>query len=301
MYYTDLNQMYSDLLGKNVLVNKNSTTNEFFNGEVILINDQVFKQMEIHYKVLYEFVLFRRKIEELRENYSLVFKADETWKNKLEKLEGQDLDNIKEKVFIDINRLLNNFIVSFKTLMADILEKHKLPKIFGENSEELNQFKLKTNEWYEKYFSYRFFTRLRDFSVHYDLPLQIVGITADFSGERKIDININLLFKKSVLLQFKDIKNKFKVEFETFNEEFELKPILEEFGFFFSDLYKILIKISGNRYLTPAKYFKTHINQFSNPITVSYGKMTSNSGIIDSWTKTINIEAIDEILKNENQ
>lgn len=299
MKYTNLEEMYTSVIGRYILQNENNTTNDMAKGGILLISAQELTEMELHYEVLNEFVLFRRKIEELRTNYKLLLNADITWEKKLEKLHGQDLVQIQEKIFIDINRRLNNFIVSFKTLMADILEKHKLPKIFGADSDELKAFKLKTNDWYNNQFSYRFFTRLRDYSVHYNIPLQIANFKVNFDKEKEkqLTVRMNLSFRKSTLLEFKEIKRIFEKEFEQFDNEFELKPLLKDFNFLFDELYQTIVKISGNRYLTPAMFFKRQIERFTNPITVSFGTVVSDGVNVNPQTKVINSLAVEEILK----
>ena len=108
MKHTSLEVMYTSLIGRHLLQNENNTTNDFAKGEIHLITQDELEIMESHYETLFEFLLFRRKIEELRTNYKLILNADTTWKKRLEKMQGQNLVQIQEKVFIDINRRLNN-------------------------------------------------------------------------------------------------------------------------------------------------------------------------------------------------
>ena len=287
--------------GKYILINNSSDTNNFLKSDVFLIQKNEYDKLEKNDEILHEYLELSRKVKELKANYNLILNARSYWESKLETLEGHNLSKKNEYVFISFNRRLTNFVVSFKTLIDDIILKHKLPKIFGKDSEEVKKFKAKTSKWYDENFSYRFLIRLRDFSVHFKMPIQIVDFDINFDEkrEKKLIVEIDAKFRKETILEFKDMRRIFEEELKNFPPKFDLIPILKEFDFFFDEIYRALIEISNDRYVNCAKFLNSRVNKFDDPKDVSYGviSLLSDKRTIGPITNKVNIRAIKEILK----
>ena len=67
---------------------------------------------------------------------------------------------IMEKIFLDINRYLLNFLSSVRTFLDHT--ETKLKTVYGSNSVQVNKFKKKCSVEYDSNFSYRFLYKLRN-------------------------------------------------------------------------------------------------------------------------------------------
>ena len=89
--------------------------------------------------------------------------------------ESTDLDEgeLFEEIYINANRLFTSFLSSFR-LFVDNIEIYLRIK-YGEESETFMTFKSKTRELFHKYFAYRFFYALRNYSQHMYFPINCCG------------------------------------------------------------------------------------------------------------------------------
>lgn len=293
----DLARFYQRLVGKYILLNETNKETGMAVGGILQVDKDVIDNLNDAYDIMNEFTLFKRKVEEVKNNYNAIFETHEYWTERIRKAPGQDSTELQESVYIDANRRLNNYIVSLKTLVDDFLVKKYIPKIFGKESGELAAFKKQNSEWYDSNFAYKFLLRLRDYSVHSDMPIQIVHFDYDFDKDREPDLNLEITskFRKSTLLKNKELRAKCGDELKEMPDEILVEPILKQTEFVFEAILKLIIEISGDRYTNPADYMNAQIAKVKNPVTVSFGTVTMEGTNVGPRTNILNRDTIDLI------
>ena len=242
-------EMYTKLENSFVILNEKSEEFGIAEGGILPISENIYTELKQANEILYEFNLFKRKTQEVKLNYQSILDSENEWTSVLTDNKGDSSTLFQEQIFIDVNRRVSNFIVSLKSLVDDLLIKHKLPSIFGNDAVE--HFKKKVSSWYDTKLSYKFFIRLRDFAVHYDLPIQIVSFSYDYDEERdsQIQVQFEIKFRKETLLNNSTFDSKLGLDLKLYNNTFPLMPFLEEIEFIFDEILKAIISISDSRYM----------------------------------------------------
>jgi hypothetical protein len=93
----------------------------------------------------------------------------------------------------DVNLILNSEIIKTLALAEICLDYFEAFIKRRNDNETLEFFKKLTHDSYDNLFSYRFSNQLRDYSIHYALPLEFVKIT-------KSPINVNNTKSESIIL-----------------------------------------------------------------------------------------------------
>ncbi len=103
-------------------------------------------------------------------------------------------------IALNINRLLLNYIFSFRTYI-DHLETF-LKRQFGGSSQEVKDFKKLTGNFYDNHFEYRFVYKLRNYAQHCGLPMDYFSINPSIFNNI-YDVKIITQFDpKSLLVKF---------------------------------------------------------------------------------------------------
>ena len=76
---------------------------------------------------------------------------------------------IMEKMVLNINRFLLNFLSSVRTFLDH--SETELKRNYGNSADILKRFKEICSESYDNCFSYRFLSRLRNYSQHCNMPI----------------------------------------------------------------------------------------------------------------------------------
>jgi len=279
---TSQNQLanfYKDNVGQYIILNETNPSYGLAQGGMKAINEDQFNSLKSASEILYEFNLFRRKKEEIEMNYFDVQNFTEEWKEKLKNAEGQNSTHLQEPAFIDCNRRLTNFIASFKTLIYDIIHiKYVGSKLYGTESDQFKWFKDRTKTWFDGHFAYRFFIRLRDYSIHSAMPVQIVHFKYDYDEKRneKININVESKFRKSTFLESSKF-NVLRKDFESYGDEFPLWPIMRDVEPLFEQILDAVIQVTGDRYINAAKTIFNLVSDIPNPVTLSFGQIVQAS------------------------
>lgn len=177
-----------------------------------------YKELEDVQQRILEFRYFARRIKEIELNYDCLIITIEQYEL-LSRTKGLEISQL-DLCFIDINRLLINFIDSFK-FFIEYLGTHF--KKHGEASHEYNIFKRFTVYCYESYFSYKLFYNLRNYSQHNDFPLFYFKEERDYrTGEREVKMG----FSKLSLLKDRDLNKKIGADLRSYPECFPVKPLL---------------------------------------------------------------------------
>jgi hypothetical protein len=200
---------------------------------------------------------------------------------------------------LNLNRMFLNYLSSFRTLIDHIEAITK--KKYGKDSVESLKFKQITNSIFDKYFAYRFFYKLRNYSQHCGIPIDEfeISLTAvdidKFRPEYKIDFSSNELltnYKEWGAILKSDLQKK---------DKFSIFPLLEEMKLALDEFWLSIITIYETDIQEAIDFINAnsgHLNNlnsivciFSNIKTDDYGNMkyfTSNNipfDIIKELTK----------------
>ena len=94
---------------------------------------------------------------------------------------------------IQSNRRLFNFIGSFVSFIDH--SKTYLSRKFGKDSKELIEFIKATNFHFDNCFGYRFFCKLRDYTIHCGMPMGNISVTANRN-------DLEGIYEQTVTLKF---------------------------------------------------------------------------------------------------
>lgn len=147
--------------------------------------------------------------------------------------------------FIDINRIVLNLLSSIRTYLDH--NETNLKRNFGKESIEFKMFKKLTSECFNNYFSYRFLSKLRNYSQHCGLPTGSMSIVNNVKGN-----TLRLSFVRDELLEsFESWGSIVKPDLQKQSKEFDIIPLLQE-------KVELLKNINENISLMLSKKIKNH-------------------------------------------
>jgi hypothetical protein len=159
-----------------------------------------------------------------------------------------------ENVYLHANRLLLNYLSSFRTYIDH--SRAYLSKEYGKKSTQLNKFDKLLSFHFDNNFCYRFFYKLRNYAQHCGIPLDSVSFKSNYDRPNsEIKGHLQALFEPKNLLEnydswgplvTKDLTNS-EEAFELRELRHTMKPIMYNIHFNFEKF-----TISKNK--TSAKY-----------------------------------------------
>ena len=173
---------------------------------------------------------------------------------------SQDVNYIASKkincddILMRVNKAIFNYCSSFG-MYIDVIEKN-LSKI---SKDKVKSFQTKCKELYDNQLEYRFFAKLRNYIVHYDMPFDSHEINFE---------NSRVICHKQHLLKFKGWKT-VKYDIEKMDDEIDIVGMLKEMN---KNLAIILLEFQAlisdnivNAYETVVKFMKKYnlTNEFS--------------------------------------
>ena len=233
------------------------------------IPEQDLDELRKFNEIILEFKYYQRKVKEIELNYLDYKSKYDFYKEKLAKKNIQKSKDF-DLIFIDINRVFVNFITSIRTFVEH-LEK-KISRKYSKNSQEYLSYKKFVGNCYDKYFSYRFFYHLRNFSIHTDYPINSFFSDYEYDEDRNIKkFEFKVEFQKSHLLKDYDIKKKLNFDLCSYNEKFPVLPLVESILEPVSKFIPFIINLDHNYYLKAAEYIGDYILRFDpkNDISIS--------------------------------
>lgn len=245
---------------------------------------------------LHDFLYYKRRLKEIEFNKKAFFETKEYYTNLYKKSYNQTIDyDFKEEAYIEINRCLINFISSFKSFTEHC--ENKIKSMFGDNSEQLVEYKSVESGLYDKYFSYRLLKRLRDYAIHAHYPIENVSfdlITFDLS---KTDCwyEVKVLFSRDKLLGNKTIKQKLGNDISLQEPSFDVSPFIFEVFDLVKIVLKQFIKIAQTDYIESAKRLIT-LSDTHRQDNLSLTKMQFIGYRIDYDSKILPISLAKELI-----
>ena len=244
-------QAVASLENKCIIYNETNDDNGVPEGLIIEVDQNTIDQLDAANKIINDFTLIKRKIVECRQNFLDVYDGINYWNEKLTVTGRQAQMELHESMYIDINRRFTNFTTSFKSLIEDFLMRRIIPKITDNDVDAIAKFKAFNDEWYHKNFGYRFCLKIRDYAIHYKMPIQVVGVDSDFNKDRlpKYKASLYVKMRQSTLREYAKLDRLFKAEGSKYNEYFPVFPVLEELEYVFDNIFKVVIDIFENTFL----------------------------------------------------
>lgn len=130
-----------------------------------------------------------------------------------------------EKVFLNLNRLLLNYLAAVKTFLDHT--ETRLSRRYGEESEEFKLFKSEIKNVFDNHFEYKFLYYLRNYAQHCGVPSGAVHTNSKGDENGNTVNTLSLLFDRDNLLSsFKDWRHA-KKELSEMDEYFDVMPIVE--------------------------------------------------------------------------
>ena len=168
---------------------------------------------------------------------------------------------ILEKVLLDINRHLINYLFSVRAFLDHT--EYKLIKTYGGDSAKARNFKTACSLEYDNNFAYRFLYRLRNYSQHCSLPISELKFTSKeeppFSGN--IVSMLILKFNRNTLLSYNGWGSTVEREIRALPEEFNVVPLVASFWKSLEAINQTLINDNLAELVQSAQYVEKLINE----------------------------------------
>lgn len=169
-----------------------------------------------------------------------------------------------EAILINTNRILINFLSSFRTLLDHM--EYNLKKIYGNESEKFKRFKNICSEQYDKYFSYRFLYKLRNYSQHCGMPVGSLTINSKVSEDtnKETDEYLAVYFNRDELLNKYDSWGIVKNEISNLPPKIEINAFVKELMECMTSINLIVIEDDIEDVYRSSEYFQNLILPFKN-------------------------------------
>lgn len=167
------------------------------------------------------------------------------------------------KHHLNLNRLMLNYLASFRMLIDHI--ETIIKRKFGKKSQQAKLFKQITNNIFDKYFAYRFFYKLRNYSQHCGIPIDDFEISATVLGADKFKTEYKIEFSSEELLSnYKEwgaiLKNDLKSK-----DNFSLFPLLEQMQTALDEIWQSMISIFEDKILESIDYIEKNSGYLKRP------------------------------------
>ena len=242
------------------------------------------------FKKSHSFILNCRQIIHLYNilvrNYNEIIDFDSDLNIILLNADYSTINNKSKNVHIEINRLLLNYLSSFR-LYVDYLQTK------FSRSESLkpmvNDYKNIVAECFDSSFAYRFLYKLRNYTQHIDLPIETVSLKTKRISKGNYSYSIPIYFERDSLLEKYKEWGIVKNDLEKMSKYFDLYEIMDEhfysMKYIYSHVYS-LIKGAASPYTT-----------FLNNLTFEYRKGLKGLCVFKSKPIYENSKVIGENIK----
>jgi len=133
-----------------------------------------------------------------------------------------------ERMAMDTNRLLLNFLSVFRTFLDHT--EYTLKKNYGNESDIFKRFKNLCSEQYDQYFSYRFLYKLRNYSQHCGMPVGSIKIISQVINKESGEVQdyLAVFFDRDKLLNKYDSWGPIKDEIKDLPSKIEVTHFVDE-------------------------------------------------------------------------
>ena len=205
--------------------------------------------------------------------------------NKSSKWNGLSENDI-ELIQLELNRRLLNYLSSVRTYLDH--SETFLKRLFGKESEQVKLFKTICSGFYDTFFSYRFFYKLRNYAQHCGLPIS--NIRTSIESQPELDatkITMHLKFDKQKLLDGFDWDQKTRNDLKQMGSEFDFMPLFienaENIRTVATEKDKIVLSAVSNA----AAYLRSlgqHLRNASNKVAIFFDIIKDEEGRFKSFS-----------------
>jgi hypothetical protein len=198
---------------------------------------------------------------------------------------------------LNFNRLFLNYLSSIRSFIDH--NQTLITRKFGKDSEEIAEFKKICKYYYDNFFCYRFFYKLRNYSQHCGLPLKDFNLSTNRHENGSYSAEAEMTFDSVLLLEEYDWGTVVTADLKKINGEFSLAPIVE-------DMTKVLLgfwQAVDTLYLTKVskavKFIKDntdHLRADNTDVCIFYNIVDNPDGSLKTFERlTIPLDLVDEL------
>lgn len=269
-----------------------------FPQPTVEVPESQYKELIKSTNTVYEFRYFQRKVLEIQLNYEDYFQCVKNHQEFLKSKKSNEVSLDLDIAYVDINRTFINFITSLKVFIEHY--EARLKRKYGKNSSQVDKFKKVTHDYYDNLFAFRFFMRLRNYSIHKEFPIYHLGYVVDYDKQTSQPLKYELKpqFDKSKLLEFDEMKKKLGLDLGLMNLKFPVEPQMLQIQKIIKQLLPLILEIEPEYYRHAAELIIRHFNMSysKREVYVGYVNVEKNGAV---WNKT-NLEIATAIFIREN-
>jgi hypothetical protein len=225
--------------------------------------------------------------EMCEKNYQLILSYNAAIKNNYSSNRHR-VNEYMEEAFQEMTRLLLNYLSAFKTFIDHLTTRYT--RLQRQGGSCLSDFKKITAACYDGNFSYRFFSKLRDYVQHCGLPFGSMHVEEKPAPDGSADISISIYFNRDALLSNYQKWGIVKVDLERQPEHMEPLPYINGFQ---SQIKLINLVVSGMEISLATESWQS-LNKLIQEVRVKYPSGTPIIGrYLESGKGNHNIEAIE--------
>lgn len=203
-----------------------------------------------------------------------------------------------DRHYLNFNRLFLNYLSSIKSFIDH--NKTLITREFGSSSSELELFIKKTNFYFDNYFCYRFFSKLRDYSQHYGLPLQDFNLVVERNIKGGVDGQLTMDFNPTDLLShFSNWGKIVTNDLINAKNDIYLLPLIEAMTKVLFDFLRFINDLFTKKVCEAAKYLKLitdpHRGENIDICLFSNFREDKTTGKLNFEIKQIPIELVDKL------
>lgn len=170
--------------------------------------------------------------------YKMLFMNIDELLNYIKEIENKESKTAfeMEECFLNVNRLTINFLGLFFSYINHY--EKDLKDFTGKDSEQVKKFKNITSKYFDKHFEYRFFYKLRNYSIHCTIPITSIN-SSIVNPTKRYCIDID-----SLLDNYNDWGPIVKKDLESI-DTIDIKKIMQDSKKMFNELHKELVLINN--------------------------------------------------------
>jgi len=188
-----------------------TASNQFGIKGIRQISAQEFARFDTAIEEIVDFTINHALFEICETNYRKLIVNYERIKNEFKILHKMD-ETISDRILNETNRLLMNYLSSFKTMIDHFQTRYT--RLDRTGTQYLCAFKTTIEGVYDASFAYRFFSKLRNYVQHYGPPLGGIDAEVHESEGGEIVAQLFVYFDRDALLSKFNKWGKVKKELE---------------------------------------------------------------------------------------
>ncbi|HTX89785.1 MAG TPA: hypothetical protein VMC09_01095, partial [Anaerolineales bacterium] len=245
------------------------------------IDNSEFLRFEAAVGQIADFTIHHALLEICEANFSELMLCYENAQERFRNTHQID-ETINDEILNEINRLLINYLSSFRTMIDHY--QTRCTRLDRGGSQYLGTFKVSTANIYDASFSYRFIYQLRNYVQHCGLPVGCVGAEVYKNEAGDTVAQLSVYFDRDSLLTRFNKWGKIKNELEAQPARIEISVHLVEFHQRVLELYRALVQmeldiVNGARLYLSGLVSEVHSQlPGARPLIVDFSQVSAAGG-----------------------